>query len=139
MAQLQALFDLRAKQLRTTKSCVVRFSVSNHTFYRCLEDSHFDILRALLYPRITHALDLRSSQQEEKNMSQYVIFALYKFVTLEDYQSLQAPLLEVMEANQIGGTLLLAHEGINGTVAAPRENMDALFAWFKKRSTLSRY
>jgi len=70
-------------------------------------------------------------------MSTYVICALYKFVTLEDYQSLQAPLLEVMEANQIGGTLLLAHEGINGTVAATRENMDALFAWFKNDPRLA--
>ncbi|MBZ9538539.1 rhodanese-related sulfurtransferase [Modicisalibacter tunisiensis] len=60
-----------------------------------------------------------------------VVAAMYKFVTLTDYQELREPLLAVMKANDVKGTLLLAEEGINGTVSAPREGIDALLAWLK--------
>ncbi|MDO6525949.1 rhodanese-related sulfurtransferase [Motilimonas sp. 1_MG-2023] len=64
-------------------------------------------------------------------MSQYVVCALYKFVTLDDYQAIQTPLLDVMLQHDVRGTLLLAQEGINGTVAGSREGVDALLAWLK--------
>jgi UPF0176 protein len=62
---------------------------------------------------------------------QYVVAALYKFVRLEDYHELREPLLEKCLALQIKGTLLLAYEGINGTVAGSREGIDALLAYLK--------
>lgn len=62
-------------------------------------------------------------------MSKYVVCALYKFVTLENFQDIRQPLQELMEKLNIKGTLLLAHEGINGTVSGSRENMDVLLAW----------
>lgn len=46
-------------------------------------------------------------------MSKIVVCALYKFVSLPDYEALRQPLLETMEDNGIRGTLLLAAEGIN--------------------------
>ncbi|WP_434340910.1 rhodanese-related sulfurtransferase [Motilimonas cestriensis] len=64
-------------------------------------------------------------------MSQYVVCALYKFVTLDDYQAIQTPLLDVMLQHDVRGTLLLAQEGINGTVAGSREGIDALLVWLK--------
>lgn len=70
-------------------------------------------------------------------MSQYVVCALYKFVALDDYQEIRQPLTELLEANQIRGTLLLASEGINGTVAGKRESIDALLQWFKQDSRLA--
>ena len=70
-------------------------------------------------------------------MTQYVVCALYKFVALEDYKALRQPLMDVMEEHHIRGTLLLASEGINGTVAATREGIDALLAWFKQDSRLA--
>lgn len=69
-------------------------------------------------------------------MSQYVVCALYKFVELNHYQELQAPLLELMEENQIRGTLLLASEGINGTVASTRKGIDVLLAWLDAEPNL---
>jgi UPF0176 protein len=65
-----------------------------------------------------------------------VVSAMYLFVTLEDYESLRAPLLQVMQDNGIKGTLLLAREGINGTVAGPRQGIDTLLAWLKQDSRL---
>jgi UPF0176 protein len=64
-------------------------------------------------------------------MSQYVVCALYKFVALDDYQDIRQPLTQLLLDNQIRGTLLLAQEGINGTIAGSRESIDALLAWFK--------
>jgi UPF0176 protein len=43
--------------------------------------------------------------------------AFYKFVTLPDFAALKAPLLEFCEQRGVKGTILLAAEGINGTIA----------------------
>ena len=58
-------------------------------------------------------------------MSHTVVCALYKFVTLDDYEAIREPLTQVMERNHVRGTLLLAREGINGTVSGSREGIDA--------------
>ena len=58
-----------------------------------------------------------------------VVCAMYKFVTLENFEALRQPLLAAMEANEVRGTLLIAQEGINGTVAGSRAGVDALLAW----------
>jgi UPF0176 protein len=70
-------------------------------------------------------------------MSRIVVVALYKFVTLEDYESLRQPLLDVLTANGVKGTLLLAREGINGTIAGPREGADAVLAWLRTDQRLA--
>ncbi len=62
-------------------------------------------------------------------MQNVVVCALYKFVTLEDYQKIKAPLLNFMLDQDLRGTLLLAHEGINGTVAGSRDAINALLAF----------
>ncbi|GAA5316468.1 MAG: rhodanese-related sulfurtransferase [Candidatus Pelagadaptatus aseana] len=58
-----------------------------------------------------------------------VVAALYKFVELPDYKALREPLLQHCLDNNIKGTLLLAREGINGTVSGPREGIDSLKAY----------
>ncbi|MGO1626787.1 MAG: rhodanese-related sulfurtransferase, partial [Halomonadaceae bacterium] len=58
--------------------------------------------------------------------AQTVVAALYKFVTLDDFEALREPLHQTMQDNGIKGTLLLAREGINGTVAGSREGIDGL-------------
>ena len=70
-------------------------------------------------------------------MSHTVVCALYKFVTLEDFEAMREPLQETMKAHSIRGTLLLAEEGINGTVSGTREGIDALLAWLKSDSRLA--
>ena len=60
-----------------------------------------------------------------------VVAAMYKFVSLPDYTEIREPLRLVMEANDVKGTLLLAEEGINGTVSGTREAIDALLAWLR--------
>lgn len=60
-----------------------------------------------------------------------VVAALYKFVRLPDFRELQAPLLAACEAEGIKGTLLLAEEGINGTISGTRAGIDAVLAYLK--------
>ncbi|USE38554.1 rhodanese-related sulfurtransferase [Endozoicomonas sp. SCSIO W0465] len=61
-----------------------------------------------------------------------VVCVLYKFVTLKNFCNLREPLLRIMEAHHVRGTLLLAQEGINGTVASTRGGIDALLAWLNQ-------
>lgn len=66
-----------------------------------------------------------------------VVCALYKFVALKDYKTLRQPLLDEMNRLQIRGTLLLAHEGINGTVAGSRDSIDQLLGWLRSDTRLA--
>ncbi len=59
----------------------------------------------------------------------YVVAALYKFVRLPDYQQLRDKLYEFMVLHKVKGTLLLAEEGINGTICGSREGIDAVKGW----------
>jgi UPF0176 protein len=59
----------------------------------------------------------------------YVVAALYKFVSLPDYVTLRDALYDTMVANNVKGTLLLAEEGINGTICGLRQGVDAVKAW----------
>ncbi len=54
------------------------------------------------------------------------VAALYRFCRLERFEALRAPLLAVCDAQGIKGTLLLAAEGINGTVAGSEAGIAAL-------------
>jgi len=49
------------------------------------------------------------------------VAALYQFTRFPDVESLKAPLLALCEALGVKGTLLLANEGLNGTVAGSAE------------------
>jgi UPF0176 protein len=62
-------------------------------------------------------------------MSQIVVAALYKFVKLPDYETLVPRLKTFCDEQGIKVTLLLAEEGINGTVSGTREAIDALRAF----------
>ena len=70
-------------------------------------------------------------------MTECVITALYKFVTLDDYQVIREPLQSFCSERGIKGTLLLAKEGINGTVSGSRMAMDALLDYFKADARLA--
>ena len=58
----------------------------------------------------------------------YTIAALYHFTRFEDPGALKPALLELCLAQDVKGTLLLAKEGMNGTIAGPRAGIDAVIA-----------
>lgn len=57
-------------------------------------------------------------------MAKIGVLAFYKFVRLDDPEALQSALYEDLRALGVRGTVLLAHEGMNGTIAGPAEHMD---------------
>ncbi|MBV36858.1 MAG: hypothetical protein CMP47_15630 [Rickettsiales bacterium] len=66
-----------------------------------------------------------------------VVCALYKFVTLENFEEIRQPLLDVMLDNDVKGTLLLAQEGINGTIAGTRQGINNVLTWIKSDERLA--
>lgn len=63
--------------------------------------------------------------------SNIVVAALYHFARFERFEELQAPLIALCEKNKIVGTLLLASEGINGTIAGSRSGIDNVLAFIR--------
>ena len=70
-------------------------------------------------------------------MQTYIVCALYKFVRLDDHESLRRPLLELMLDETVRGTVLLATEGINGTIAGTRHGVDRVLDWLRQVPGLS--
>jgi len=66
-----------------------------------------------------------------------VVAALYKFVRLHGFEQLQQPLLDLMHDNDVRGTLLLADEGINGTISGPRAGVNTVLGWLKQDERLA--
>ncbi|MEM7598313.1 MAG: hypothetical protein AAF382_11515, partial [Pseudomonadota bacterium] len=56
----------------------------------------------------------------------YTIAALYHFTRFDDPHALQGPLFALCEEERISGTLILATEGINGTIAGPDAGIRAV-------------
>jgi len=67
-------------------------------------------------------------------MAELLVAALYRFVALPDYEALRAPLLEICAANGVSGSLLLADEGINGTIAGSSKGVEAMLAHLRRDS-----
>ena len=67
----------------------------------------------------------------EKFQGKYLTVALYQFVSIPNYALLQAPILNACQANNIKGTLLLAHEGINGTIAGLASNIHSVLNYLR--------
>jgi UPF0176 protein len=63
-----------------------------------------------------------------------VVAAMYKFVNLPDCNELQTALLSLCQSQNIKGTILLAQEGINGTIAGSRQQIDAVLAFLRNDS-----
>ena len=61
-----------------------------------------------------------------------VIAAFYKFVQLPDYRDLRDPLLAQCRRAGLRGTILLAEEGINATIAGSRAGIDQTLAWLRE-------
>nr|WP_296717060.1 rhodanese-related sulfurtransferase [Erythrobacter sp.] len=60
------------------------------------------------------------------------VAALYRFTPFPDPEALRAPLLAACEAHGIKGTLLLAREGINGTIAGSDNALASVLGHIRK-------
>jgi UPF0176 protein len=65
-------------------------------------------------------------------MSKFLTAALYKFVELPDYAALQPNIHAACAQNHIKGTILLAREGINGTIAGLPDDIHSVLNYLKQ-------
>ena len=70
-------------------------------------------------------------------MDSLVVAAVYKFVKLTDCAAMRKPLLAQCDTLGITGTLLLAEEGINGTIAGTRSGIDRILAYLRRDPRLA--
>jgi UPF0176 protein len=63
------------------------------------------------------------------NEEGFVVAALYKFADLPDYRELQPVVQQLCDDAGALGTILLAKEGINGTICAPAAGMKTILEW----------
>lgn len=72
-------------------------------------------------------------QNTDQNQS-WTVAALYKFVALTDLPELQAEIKAVCDENDICGTLLIAPEGINGTIAGQGNAINIIIDFLDKKA-----
>ena len=63
-----------------------------------------------------------------------VVAALYRFARFPEFETYRQPLLDCLLAAEVRGTLLLAAEGINGTIAGPRAGIDRVLGFLQQDS-----
>ena len=56
------------------------------------------------------------------------VAAFYKFVDFPDFADYRAGLLAACEEGKVKGTILLASEGVNGTICGPRQGIEGVLA-----------
>jgi UPF0176 protein len=61
-------------------------------------------------------------------MNDFLVAALYLFTPLDDFEGMRDPLKAFCVANDVRGSLLLASEGINGTICGPEAGVRAVLA-----------
>jgi len=61
----------------------------------------------------------------------YAICALYKFTRLDDFEDIQVPLKSFLESLGVRGTLLLAREGINGTISGAKDSIEKVLDYLQ--------
>ncbi len=64
------------------------------------------------------------------------ICALYKFTRLDDFEEIQDPLKLFLDSLNIRGTLLLAREGVNGTIAGDNDSIMKSLDYLQKDKRL---
>ncbi|MBA4695916.1 MAG: rhodanese-related sulfurtransferase [Legionella sp.] len=66
----------------------------------------------------------------------YTVLAFYKFTSFAASESLKADLLAQMKVNEVKGTIIIASEGINGTICAEPSNSEQFFNYLKQYAGL---
>lgn len=67
--------------------------------------------------------------QSSSSQGKFLVCALYKFVSLPDFEEMRAPLKQKLESLSIKGTILLAQEGLNGTISGTQSSVDVLLSY----------
>ena len=61
----------------------------------------------------------------------FTVCALYQFVRLDDFEAFRTPLRELMVELEVKGTILLALEGLNGTISGSKSSIDGVIQFLQ--------
>jgi UPF0176 protein len=64
------------------------------------------------------------------------VVSFYRFTTVAEPQQLRDELLELCIEKNLLGTILVAGEGVNGTIAGDESSVRAIFSWLEKELSL---
>jgi UPF0176 protein len=64
----------------------------------------------------------------------FVISSFYHFVRIDEPKTLQQACLKFLHTHQLKGTVLIATEGLNGTIAGQRSSINAFHDWLREDS-----
>ena len=67
-------------------------------------------------------------------LDKYIISTFYKFLVLENYKELKIKFDKSLSKTNIKGTILLANEGVNGTIAGSESDLKKFFLYMDKFS-----
>ncbi len=90
-----------------------------------------NVMRALIPANNKFDSSNMTQQNPPVKAAMTKVLAIYKFADLPDYEELAAKIEEFCQREKIRGTLILAPEGINGTVAGSEKAMDDLAHWLE--------
>lgn len=83
---------------------------------------------------ITEQTDPQASNHAsvyDSKVNNIAVAALYKFTRFADFEQYRELILNTMLDNDVKGTLLIAAEGINGTISGTREGIDKVLAYLR--------
>jgi len=86
-------------------------------------------------PKLSRSNNAKVSDTRAPNA--YLVCALYRFATLDNYAALRQPLLDLMLSNDVRGTLLLAQEGVNGTICGESQAVSTVLDWLRADERLT--
>jgi UPF0176 protein len=72
---------------------------------------------------------MNMSKSDNTGQASVQVAAFYRFTPLDGIDELQREISRACKAADLLGTILLAHEGINGTIAGSAEDIDGLFSF----------
>ncbi|WP_201588456.1 oxygen-dependent tRNA uridine(34) hydroxylase TrhO [Psychrobacter fozii] len=75
--------------------------------------------------------DNKSAPAYDSVTNNIVVAALYKFTRFADFEQYREPILNTMLDNDVKGTLLIAAEGINGTISGTRQSIDTVLDYLR--------
>ena len=74
---------------------------------------------------------------DEERSQTTAVAALYRFVRLDDYESMREPLLNFCTERGVKGTLLLANEGVNGTISGGKTAIAYVLSYLRSDERLT--
>ena len=75
--------------------------------------------------------DMTQNMKKDKT---WIVAALYRFMALEDLPKLQKEIKTLCDDNNICGTLLIAPEGINGTIAGQGSSIETIINFLDQKT-----